>query len=163
VSEASSVDRAAAPTRLAPLDPGTELPGLDVGPFTLSDFVRWAGYQENWLRIHYDRAYAAQRAGVSDCIQSGHHRTALLIRMITDWMGTRGHLVRIAVRHTAPVFPGDSIRCRGRIRNAAPADGQVLIELDVVATTADERLVSEGTAAVRVTAPATGGILRTQP
>jgi acyl dehydratase len=145
------------------LDPGTELPGLDVGPFTLTDFVRWAAYQENWLRIHYDRAYATQHARGTDCIQSGHHRTALLTRMITDWLGTRGRLVRLAVRHTGPVFPGDSIRCRGRIRSSTPGGGETVVDLDISAVTTDARLVSEGTASVRIASRAPGERRQEQP
>jgi acyl dehydratase len=144
------------------LNPGTELPGLEVGPFTLTDFVRWAAYQENWLRIHYDRAYATQRVHGADCIQSGHHRTALLTRMITDWLGTRGRLVRLAVRHTAPVFPGDSIRCRGRIRSSTLGGGEMVVELDISAVTTDARLVSEGTAVVGIASPAPGERRREQ-
>lgn len=132
------------------LEPGTDLPGLDAGPLTLGDFVRWAGYQENWLRVHYDRAYATQR-GFRDCIQSGHHRTALLTRMITDWLGGRGRLVRLAVRHAAPVFPGDSIRCGGRILAASVAGARGLtVDLEVWAIRQDGQVASEGTAAATI-------------
>ncbi len=156
------MDHTADLTHPVGLKPGTEVPGLDVGPLTLADVVRWAAYQENWLRIHYDRAYATQQAGLADCIQSGHHRTALLTRMITDWVGTRGHLARLAVRHTAPVFAGDSIRCRGLIRTATISGAETVVELEIWAVTSDARVASEGTAIVKIDA-ASDGLARVQP
>ncbi len=151
------MDHTADLTHPVGLKPGTELPGLDVGPLTLTDMVRWAAYQENWLRIHYDRVYATQHAGLADCIQSGHHRTALLTRMITDWAGERGHLARLEVRHTAPVFPGNSIRCRGLIRSANASGAETVVELEIWAVTSDARVASEGTATVKIDAASDGG------
>lgn len=150
------MDHTANLTHPVGLKPGTELPGLDVGPLTLADIVRWAAYQENWLRIHYDRAYATQHAGLADCIQSGHHRTALLTRMITDWVGASGHLARLEVRHTAPVFPGDAIRCRGLIRSATASGADTVVELEIWAVTSDARVASEGTAIVKIHAVSDG-------
>ncbi len=130
---------------------GAALPAVEAGPLTLVDFVRWAAYQENWLRLHYDRAFAQER-GLRDCIQSGHHRTALLARMITDWLGPAGWLKRLAVRHGAPVYHGDTIRCEGRVRGSstATAGGRVVVDLDVWAVTQDGRRASEGTATVEL-------------
>lgn len=128
--------------------PGAPLPAVEIGPLQLADFVRWAAYQENWFALHYDRAFAQAR-GLRDCIQSGHHRTALIARMITDWLGPSGWLKRLAVRHRAPVFVGDTIRCEGRVRRADPEGGR-LVDLDVWVLTGDGRRTSEGTAAVEL-------------
>ncbi|HET8678802.1 MAG TPA: MaoC/PaaZ C-terminal domain-containing protein [bacterium] len=128
--------------------PGAALPAVEIGPLVLADFVRWAAYQENWFALHYDRAFAQQH-GLRDCIQSGHHRTALLTRMITDWLGPSGWLKRLAVRHRAPVFVGETIRCEGRVRGAGSEGGRV-VELDVWVVTPDGRRASEGTAAVEL-------------
>ncbi len=145
------MDRVTGASRDLVLDPGTELPALHVEPFTLTDFVRWAAYQENWLRVHHDRAYASDHLHLADCIQSGHFRTALITRMITDWLGAGGRLKRFAVRHTAPVIVGDSIRCEGRIR-ATPTRraGETTVDLDICAVKQDGQLVSKGTAVVEI-------------
>lgn len=144
-----------------PIAPGTSLPALEVGPLTLIDFVRWAGYQENWLRIHYDHAYARERAGLAGCVQSGHHRTALLARLVTDWLGRDGSLTRLSVRHVAPVGPGDAIRCEGIVRRVAgtPGDGRSA-DVDLWAVTQRGQRVSDGTAIVELwssTAPGDQG------
>jgi crotonobetainyl-CoA:carnitine CoA-transferase CaiB-like acyl-CoA transferase len=129
---------------------GRALPELRAGPFTLADFVRWAGYQENWIRVHYDGAHAA-RARLAGPVQSGNHRTALLLRMLTDWLDRRGHVRTLSVRHVAPVCVGDAITCGGRIVAAAPgAGGALRLDLDLWAKTDDGKPVSEGTGIVEV-------------
>jgi len=128
------------------LEVGTEVPELQVGPLTLVDLVRWAAYQENWIRIHYDRDYARGQHGISECVQSGHHRVALIARMLTDWLGQFGWIKRVAVRHTAPVYLGDTLRCGGRIR--AVARERWNVELEVWAVRQDGRYASEGMALV---------------
>jgi acyl dehydratase len=120
---------------------------LEVGPLTLTDFVRWAGYQENWIRIHYDRAYAVEQAGQRDVVQSGHHRTALIARMVTGWIGQRGWLRRLSVRHTGVVHPGDTLQCAGRVRDVQTAgDGRFAVEIEVWAARGDGERVSTGVA-----------------
>lgn len=141
----------ATPMKVFDLKIGDELPVLVVGPFTLADFVRWAAYQENWLRMHYDKAYADRHAHLPNCLQSGHHRAALLARMITDWLGSEGRLRRFAVRHTAPVFLGDTVRCGGRVRGTSGTeDKRMLVELDIWAINQNAQVVSEGTAVTEV-------------
>lgn len=132
---------------------GTELPALEVGPLTLSDFVRWAGYQENWMRVHYDAVFAREHAGLAGPIQSGHYRTALLTRMVTDWVGSAGWMRRLAVRHTGPVGCGDVVRCEGRVRQVRAADDHATtVEVDIWAVGRDGQRVSEGTASLEVRA-----------
>lgn len=133
------------------LVPGAELPALQAGPFTLGDFVRWAGYQENWIRTHYDAAYARDEMGLAGPIQSGHHRTALLARMVTDWVGPSGWLRRLAVRHTGQVRCGDVVRCQGRVLRVRTVGGQTTeVEVEIWAVGANGRRVSEGSATVEV-------------
>jgi acyl dehydratase len=131
------------------LAPGTSLPALEVGPLTLTDLVRWAGYQENWLRIHYDHTHAQERAGLAGCVQSGHHRTALLARVVTDWLAGDGRLMRLRVRHVAPVGPGEVIRCEGVVRRVAGTPGDALsVDVELRAVTQRGQRVSEGIATV---------------
>jgi acyl dehydratase len=146
------------------IEVGVEIPPLTVGPFTHIDLIRWAAYQENWLRIHYDREHAGRVLGMRDAVQSGHHRTALIVRAITDWLGDGGRLRRLSVRHVAPVFPGDRLTCGGRVRavggQPGGSDGTRTIDVDVWAIADADRTASEGTAVVEVTAGSAGVIQR---
>jgi acyl dehydratase len=137
-----------APTPVA----GAEIPGLEIGPLSLTDFVRWAGYQENWIRLHYDRAYALEYMDQSDVVQSGNHRTALLVRMITSWVGPSGWVRRLSVRHTGLIRPGDTVRCAGCIRDVRTTqDGARTVEAEIWAVRQDGEQVSAGVALVEIT------------
>lgn len=93
---------------------GDALPEREYGPLSVVDTVRWAGFQENWARLHYDRDYARQHSGLRTFIASGAHRQTLLIRVLTDWVGPRGTLRRLSLRHSRPTYEGDLMRFSGR-------------------------------------------------
>lgn len=82
----------------------------EFGPLTIDDTVRWAGSQEIWERLHFDREFAREHSGQRTFIASGAYRQALLARMLTDWLGPRGVLRKLRVRHTAPTLEGDVMR-----------------------------------------------------
>jgi acyl dehydratase len=111
---------------------GDSIPGREYGPLTIVDTVRWAGLQENTQHLHYDRDYVRQHNGLPTFIASGAYRQALLIRMLTDWIGPRGWLRKISVRHTYSTFEGDMMNFGGRVveKAADPADLWITCELD---------------------------------
>lgn len=110
---------------------GDAIPPRDHGPLTIVDTVRWAGLQENWQHLHYDRDHVRQHNGLRTFIASGAYRQALLMRMLTDWIGPRGWLRKISVRHTYSTFEGDMMRFSGRIveKSAIASDTAVICEL----------------------------------
>ena len=113
------------------VETGMQLPGRDHGPLTIADTVRWAGLQENWLPLHFDRNFASAHNGLRTFIASGSYREALMIRAVTDWISPRGMLRRIKLRQVASTFEGDTIRLSGRVLDRAPdaADPWVSCEL----------------------------------
>src|SRR5215208_5496517 len=86
---------------------GAELPSAQHGPLTIVDTVRWAGLQENWQHLHYDRDHVREHNGLGTFIASGAYRQALLMRMLTDWIVPQGRLSKISVRQTYSTFEGD--------------------------------------------------------
>jgi acyl dehydratase len=94
---------------------GDTIPEQEHGPLTIVDTVRWAGLQENWQHLHFDRDHVRQHNGLKTFIASGAYRQALLMRMLTDWVGPRGRLRKITVRHTHSTFEGDMMRFSGRV------------------------------------------------
>ena len=111
---------------------GDSLPRREHGPLTIIDTVRWAGLQENWQQLHYDREHVREHNGLPTFIASGAYRQALLIRMLTDWVGPRGWLKKIIVRHTYSTFEGDTMRFAARVveKSLNPSDPWVTCELD---------------------------------
>jgi 3-hydroxybutyryl-CoA dehydratase len=111
---------------------GDAIPPREFGPLTIVDTVRWAGLQENWQHLHYDRDHVRRHNGLRTFIASGAYRQALLIRMLTDWIGPRGWLKKINVRHTYSTFEGDMMRFSARIaeKSSDPSDPWVACELE---------------------------------
>ena len=94
---------------------GDSIPAREHGPLTIVDTVRWAGLQENVQHLHFDRDHVRQHNGLPTFIASGAYRQALLIRMLTDWIGPLGWLRKISVRHTYSTFEGDMMRFLVRV------------------------------------------------
>jgi acyl dehydratase len=88
---------------------------------TIVDTVQWAGFQENWYRLHWDRDFVRERSGFTTFIASGGYREALLVRTITDWIGSRGILRKLTVRQSFPTFEGDLIVYSGTVAEKSPA------------------------------------------
>lgn len=107
------------------------VPVREYGPLTIVDTVRWAGLQENWQHLHYDRDHVREHNGLKTFIASGAYRQALLMRMLTDWIGPLGWLRKISVRHTYSTFEGDLMRFSARIteKSTDPTDPWISCEL----------------------------------
>ena len=114
------------------LNTGDPIPSREYAPLTIVDTVRWAGLQENTQHLHYDRDHVRQHNGLPTFIASGAYRQALLIRMLTDWIGPRGWLRKISVRHTYSTFEGDMMRFGGRIldKSTESSDSWITCDLD---------------------------------
>jgi acyl dehydratase len=107
------------------------IPPREHGPLTIIDTVRWAGLQENWQHLHYDRDHVREHNGLKTFIASGAYRQALLMRMLTDWIGPRGWLKKMSIRHTYSTFEGDTMRFSAQVvaKSTDPADPWVICEL----------------------------------
>jgi len=103
---------------------GDALPEREYGPVEITHTVRWAGLQENWSQLHFDREYVREHNGSRTFIASGAYREALLFRMLTDWAGPKGRLHKISLRHTYSTSEGDRIFYSGNIveKSATPED-----------------------------------------
>ncbi|MBI2357672.1 MAG: hypothetical protein HYV04_01935 [Deltaproteobacteria bacterium] len=114
------------------VEPGDSLPSREYGPLTVADTVRWAGLQENWQELHYDRDWVREHSGLRTFIASGAYRQALLMRMLTDWIGPRGMLRKLSVRHTHSTFEGDTMRFGGRVieKSRDPSDPWMACEVE---------------------------------
>ncbi len=116
---------------------GDTIPEATFGPLTIDDTVRWAGSQEIWERLHFDREFARDHSGQRTFIASGAYRQALLTRMLTDWLGPHGVLRKLRVRHTAPTLEGDLMRFAATVVEKSANAADPWIACDVVGTNQD--------------------------
>jgi acyl dehydratase len=110
---------------------GDVIVAAEFGPLTIIDTVRWAGVQENSERIHFDREFARENSRLRTFIASGGYRQALLARALTDRIGLRGKLLKLRVRHVAPTFEGDMLRCSARVTEKVRRDDGTAICCEV--------------------------------
>ena len=120
---------------------GHFIPTRAFGPLTIVDTVQWAGFQENWYRLHWDRDFVRERSGFKTFIASGGYREALLIRTITDWIGLCGILRKLTVRQSAPTFEGDLILYSGTVAEKSPTPNDPWIACNLEGKNQDDRVM----------------------
>ena len=123
---------------------GDSIPSRGYGPLTIVDTVRWAGLQENVQHLHFDRDHVRQHNGLRTFIASGAYRQALLIRMLTDWIGPRGWLRKISVRHTYSTFEGDSMRFSAQVADKSADSFDPWIVCDLEGRNQEDRQILTG-------------------
>ena len=129
---------------------GDVIPQREYGPLTIVATVRWAGLQENWQHLHYDRDHVRQHNGLRTFIASGAYRQALLIRMRTDWIGPRGWLKKFNVRHTYSTFEGDMMRFSARITEKSRDPSNSWIACELAGTNQENKQILTGRCTLRV-------------
>ena len=123
---------------------GDPVPAREYGPLTIVDTVRWAGLQENWQHLHYDRDHVREHNGLRTFIASGAYRQALLTRVLTDWIGPRGWLQKMSVRHTCSTFEGDMMRFGARISEKSKDPAEPWLVCDLHGTNQDDKQILTG-------------------
>jgi acyl dehydratase len=123
---------------------GDKIPPREYGPLTIVDTVRWAGLQENWQHLHFDRDYVRQHNGLKTFIASGAYRQALLMRMLTDWIGPRGWIEKISIRHTYSTFEGDMMRFSARITEKSNDPSACWLACDLQGTNQEDKQILTG-------------------
>ena len=92
---------------------GDELPPLTV-VVTRADLVRYAGAALDFNPIHWNEA-TATGVGLPNVIAHGMLTMAYAGRVVTDWAGDPGAVVRYGTKFTRPVVvPDDGVGGRGR-------------------------------------------------
>jgi acyl dehydratase len=122
------------------------------GPLSIDDTVKWAASQEIWERLHFDREFAREHSGQRTFIASGAYRQAMLARMVTDWLGARGILRTMGVRHTAPTLEGDVMRFAATCVEKSRDPADPWIACDVIGTNQDGVTIMTGHITVRLPA-----------
>ena len=106
--------------------------------------MRWAGLQENSQHLHYDRDHVREHNGLKTFIASGAYRQALLMRMLTDWIGPRGWLKKISVRHTYSTFEGDLMRFGAKVVDKSADPPIPWIDCELVAKNQEDKQILTG-------------------
>jgi acyl dehydratase len=109
-----------------------QLPPLTVR-VTRADLVKYAGASLDFNPIHWSEA-TATGVGLPNVIAHGMLTMALVARLVTDWVGDPGALVRYGTKFTRPVVVPDdgvgaTVEVTGRVMDKNDEDNTVRLEL----------------------------------
>jgi hydroxyacyl-ACP dehydratase HTD2-like protein with hotdog domain len=102
----------------------------------------------NSHRIHYDRTWAVEVEGYKDILVHGPFQYSLMAKTLTDWIGPRGRLVRIALQNRASAFPGEELRFAATITAKHEVDGEGRVDLDIHEGKGEGEVLMPGSATV---------------
>ena len=125
---------------------GNEIPSLVKQPGNVQLFL-FSTVTRNPHRIHYDKDFAVLE-GHPDLLVHGPLQGAFLVQLMTDWIGPRGKLKRIAYQNRARAFVGDTITCKGRVTKVYIEGGENLVDCDIWDERQTGEICSPGTATV---------------
>lgn len=136
--------------RLSEVSVGDELPPLSV-PLERADLVRYAGASGDFNPIHWNERFATE-VGLPDVIAHGMLTMAVAGRLVSNWTGDPGAIVRYGVRFTRPVVvpddgAGATVELSGKV-SKINEDGTVKIA--ITAKSADQGVLGGAAATVRL-------------
>jgi len=93
---------------------GTEVPPIVRTP-TTADLFQFSAAA--WLlhRIHYDLPFTTEHDGHPGLLIHGPLQGTYLLQAVQWWLGPETRPVRVAYRHSAPAYLGDTLECGGTV------------------------------------------------
>jgi acyl dehydratase len=130
---------------------GDELPPLTV-VVTRADLVRYAGAALDFNPIHWNEA-TATGVGLPNVIAHGMLTMAYAGRVVTDWAGDPGAVVRYGTKFTRPVVVPDdgvgaTVELTGKVTHKYDEDRTVRVE--ITAKFAGQTVLGRPNAVVRL-------------
>jgi acyl dehydratase len=111
------------------LDRGSMLPDLRKPPITKMQLVKYAGASGDYNLIHTDDE-TARTVGLDGVIAHGMLSMAFLGEYLC-WLAGPESVRQLSVRFVAMVRPGDTLTCRGRVKEHTTIDGMRRLRLEV--------------------------------
>jgi len=105
---------------------------LVYGPVTRTDFVRYQGAAGDMQPVHHDDEYA-RAAGFSGVFSVGMFQAGLLASWAADWLGPE-NVRQFRARFKEQVWPGDVLRCTGKVAREYDEGGERRVDLELECT-----------------------------
>ncbi len=123
---------------------GQEIPHLVKKP-TITQQVMYQACMWLWHRIHYDKDFS-QSLGFSDAVVIGQLEADFLAQMLTDWIGERGMIQKLAFRALQVCTVGDTLACSGKVTRKYVQNGGNYVDCDLLITNQQEETKMSGNA-----------------
>ena len=116
-------------------------------PMSSQRLVMWAAASGDFYQIHYDQGFAVE-TGLEGVIVHGALKGMLAGRLLDEWTGEDGRIVRWGVSYRGMDPVGQDMRIWGKVTKKYEQHGEGRIDLDVGATQPDGTETTPGTATV---------------
>ena len=107
---------------------GHEIPALVEYP-TSMQLVKFAAASSDYYQIHYDKDFAIAN-GLPGVIVHGWLALSFLAKMVTDWMGEQGELVKLNGSYRGMNNVHEEIICNGKVIKKYEQDGKNLVRVE---------------------------------
>jgi acyl dehydratase len=131
------------------LEKGSVLPDLRKPPITKLQLVKYAGASGDYNLIHTDDE-TARTVGLEGVIAHGMLSMAFLGEYLC-WLAGPESVRRLSVRFNEMVRPGDTLTCRGRVKERTAANAGSRLQLEVWTENQRAERVTVGDAEVQIT------------
>ncbi len=111
----------------------------------LRDLVMYCGAFRDFDELHYDRDVAMAR-GFSGPVVPGLLTTALLTKVLTDWIGPEGIVKRVNAKYRRAHVAGETLTLLGEVTAKRIEDGEHLVECSIWAENGEGEITTPGTA-----------------
>ena len=128
---------------------GSVLPDLRKSPITKLQLVKYAGASGDFNLIHTDDE-TARTVGLDGVIAHGMLSMAFLGEYLC-WLAGPESVRRLSVRFNEMVRPGDTLTCRGRVKERTTGTAGSRLQLEVWAENQRAERVTVGDAEVQMT------------
>jgi len=126
--------------------PGDEIPEL-VKNCSPRQLVMWAAASGDFYEIHYDVEYA-RSIGLPGLVVHGALKNAFLGQLLHEWVAPAGRIVEFGCSYRGMDYPGEDLRCRGRVTDVTDRDDEHLARLDVWVENPRSEITTPGKALV---------------
>ena len=128
------------------VSPGDEIPELfkNCSPRQLE---MWAAASGDFYEIHYDVEYAREM-GLRGLVVHGALKNAFLGHLLLEWVAPLGRITRYACSYRGLDYPGEDLRCRGKITKVTNHNTEHVAELDIWIENPRGETTTPGSAAV---------------
>jgi len=128
------------------IEVGDEISPLVKHP-TTRQLVKWAGVNEDFYELHYDKDFA-QRRGFSGVIGHGPLGMCFLGQLLTDWVGTRAIIKKLDCKYKNVFYPGEDITARGTVTKKYIQNNEGYIECEIWLENPKGETVTSGEAVI---------------
>jgi peroxisomal enoyl-CoA hydratase 2 len=120
---------------------------FEIEDINRTHFVHYAGASGDLNPIHHDQTFA-EKAGLPTVFGLGMFTAGALSRVVSEWFGPES-IKRYSVRFATRLWPGDTIRCSGRIARVYVDDDLTHADLELSAINQNDETLILGQATVR--------------